>query len=829
MRKTIQKISAIAAGVSMVGATIMGAVAADLSQYPAPFIKNGAFDALIVVGDDAASEDVVGAIGIGTSLQYAMRQAAAVSGNAQVTISEGKKIDRTGDHLNYGDEFQDILGAPLDDEDLPVILGDGTYQDSEGITDNKEDYEQRLYFYNTSEANDAGQKGSARLVFTTDDDGKKAAADYLEFDSGSTDYMYRYRLLFDTSIEYTNTSATDNTPGDDLEDTVLKIQGNDYTITDVQADSGAGYKAKKFTLLAGETIIWLQQGKTLTRTIGGVEHEIEVTDVNDNENMCGISVDGDVVWIDKGQTQTINGVTIGVTDAVAVHAQLQDVDICKINVGAREIIIDHTKEIKVDGVNVDGSQGDVIAGSPVSTKWDGFNITYVPSDEEYLPAGGSIVDPIFGNFEIRFEGVSKTTEQMTLDSGSDTAEFMFTNNDGKQVTIPMYWNGSSLNLGDDFTASTCDGRLLLEGDNCDVSASAGAGFNNLEGVQFVAVTSGKEAHILEVADIKSSSTENKTDIKDITYGKTYDDKTFVSGTNAAIELGSLGTVTLMISGNGSFTPVDVNLAPGNEIETKYGANISIQGDAWVPSTGTSTRDNANNTAFILLSEEPSETNQIQWNLSVYYYLTDDEVRISAPTYRAEQSTGNYNQSNVRASTDDKYTRYYITEWGTMVTYDSDNHNDLAITYPDDQTMGNAFVAPVGAVVVGAGGESAAFSLNPISTGAAKLASEITGQEKTQNLIVVGGPGANQAAAVISGLSYPAYGAASGIPENKAIIKLYESGENVALLVAGWSAEDTRRATTVLAKYSEYADKLVGNEVEISGTSMTDITVSAPTA
>src|SRR3989344_552347 len=301
----------------MVGATIMGAVAADLSQYPAPFIKNGAFDALIVVGDDAASEDVVGAIGIGTSLQYAMRQAAAVSGNAQVTISEGKKIDRTGDHLNYGDEFQDILGAPLDDEDLPVILGDGTYQDSEGITDNKEDYEQRLYFYNTSEANDAGQKGSARLVFTTDDDGKKAAADYLEFDSGSTDYMYRYRLLFDTSIEYTNTSATDNTPGDDLEDTVLKIQGNDYTITDVQADSGAGYKAKKFTLLAGETIIWLQQGKTLTRTIGGVEHEIEVTDVNDNENMCGISVDGDVVWIDKGQTQTINGVTIGVTDAVA--------------------------------------------------------------------------------------------------------------------------------------------------------------------------------------------------------------------------------------------------------------------------------------------------------------------------------------------------------------------------------------------------------------------------------------------------------------------------------------------------------------------------------
>ncbi|MCX8147112.1 MAG: hypothetical protein N3D84_01445, partial [Candidatus Woesearchaeota archaeon] len=75
----------------------------------------------------------------------------------------------------------------------------------------------------------------------------------------------------------------------------------------------------------------------------------------------------------------------------------------------------------------------------------------------------------------------------------------------------------------------------------------------------------------------------------------------------------------------------------------------------------------------------------------------------------------------------------------------------------------------------------------------------------------------------------ACGADSTIPENKAIIKLYENGANVAMVIAGWNAADTRRATTVVSKYSDYAGKLVGKEVVVSGTSLSDITVSAPRA
>ena len=72
VKRAIKKIAALGAGVGMVGATMLGAMAADLSMYPSMFIKDGQFNGALVVGDKAAAEDVVGSIDIATSLQYAL-------------------------------------------------------------------------------------------------------------------------------------------------------------------------------------------------------------------------------------------------------------------------------------------------------------------------------------------------------------------------------------------------------------------------------------------------------------------------------------------------------------------------------------------------------------------------------------------------------------------------------------------------------------------------------------------------------------------------------------------------------------------------------------
>lgn len=81
-----------------------------------------------------------------------------------------------------------------------------------------------------------------------------------------------------------------------------------------------------------------------------------------------------------------------------------------------------------------------------------------------------------------------------------------------------------------------------------------------------------------------------------------------------------------------------------------------------------------------------------------------------------------------------------------------------------------------------------------------LASEVEDVEE-ENLIVVGGPCANGAAAIL--MNYPA-NCNEGINPNSAIIRLFEFDEATSILVAGSSALDTRRASRVLSQYYEAA-------------------------
>ena len=50
---------------------------------------------------------------------------------------------------------------------------------------------------------------------------------------------------------------------------------------------------------------------------------------------------------------------------------------------------------------------------------------------------------------------------------------------------------------------------------------------------------------------------------------------------------------------------------------------------------------------------------------------------------------------------------------------------------------------------------------------------------------------------------------------KAKIKLFDNGNNIALLVAGYAVDDTTIACRLLANYEDY--DLNGNEIEVAGT------------
>lgn len=828
VKKAIRKVIALTAGATMLGATMFGALAAsDLAMYPEPFVKSGMFDAFIVVGDKAAAEDVVGAVDIGASLQFEMKKEAFVSlGTADVMISDGVKIKGTGSEvLNYGEYLGDVRTTPMDDEDLPVMLAEGRYVESEGATDNDETYTQTLLLGNLN--------GWAAFDQPDDD---LDAADYLELNDG--ELLYTYTLEFDDAVEYETTTNVDGNLADDIEGTQIEIQGNIYTITSVKFDSNDDLD--DMTLMAGDTLIWLMQDQIVEKTVNGVRHEIKVVDVTDSEDSCGISVDGFVAWVDTKSDKTINGVNIGVLDAKAVHAQLQDVDICELNIGATEIKIqdaadDQTVDswdgtIEVDGMDVDNAMVELMnAGVGLGT-WAGIEIAFEPDDDVYLMTDQEFIDPVLGNFKVVMGGVKTERELIEASSsGSTRGKITFMNNDGKKVELPM-----RIDLSGDgvlYYGNGDDKKLLISGDSTDCEGTADA--EDCDDTLLYSINAGNSAHVLEVTNLDTTDTllaDGTISLKDLTYGRTFNDKEYDDLASTTIDLGSLGYIDLTIDevcGVACIVADDLNEAGDSVAETNYGAEVEV--------FSTLPAGIAVDTPTLIFELEEDDLDDEQISLAgarfvsisaTYDELTDDQLEFTwddnggAPVVANDQ----WIVGGVDKIYDDSDVQIAATAHGTLVEWDENDDKWIKIWYPQEEVEVNAFIAPVSAQITTSGGDISTLSLEKINVGAARLASEISGLNT--NMILVGGACANAKTAEVQGVSMDEPDCYAGLQSGEAVVKLYDlSTGKVAMVVAGMDAMDTRRATRVVSNFDAY--DLSGMEVKVTGTSLTDIKVSSP--
>jgi hypothetical protein len=115
-------------------------------------------------------------------------------------------------------------------------------------------------------------------------------------------------------------------------------------------------------------------------------------------------------------------------------------------------------------------------------------------------------------------------------------------------------------------------------------------------------------------------------------------------------------------------------------------------------------------------------------------------------------------------------------------------------------------ATVTSTTEGSGTEAALMTPDQVTT------------KENYNLILFGGPCVNSLTASFLGITYPACGAAAtGFEVDKAMLDLRDNGDNVALIVAGWEADDTKRAATVLANKGTFAADLIGkSSVTVTG-------------
>jgi len=172
---------------------------------------------------------------------------------------------------------------------------------------------------------------------------------------------------------------------------------------------------------------------------------------------------------------------------------------------------------------------------------------------------------------------------------------------------------------------------------------------------------------------------------------------------------------------------------------------------------------------------------------------------------------------------------HMSQYGIIILDPKSNgaSDEVKLQIPSDQVRANVLVKGTSAKTTTTGG---AVQINSIAgVDLIKLDTEVT-DKTSKPMIIVGGPCVNPLAAEALGLTFPACGASSTIPTDKALIKLVENafgGTNVALVVAGWEAANTRDAANVLKKYDDYATQLAGKmEVQVSGTSVTAITAEA---
>lgn len=773
-KKWAKRILALGTGALMLGATIMGAAAQtwDLADYPAPFVTNGQLDdTVIVVGAAAQTSDVLGAIDIAASLQAdAVSQTAVeVSTSVAPTSEEGLKIEKSGDLFNYGEDIIDVQSTALDDNDLD-FLADGTYEDNEGTNKDDTDYEQYLLFNNDD---DVWQLEFIQPRENDNYEDGRPAGSYLHMDKNK--WVYNYTLEFDKGVTTANAA--------DVEGTTLDIQGNTYTITEASITT----IPTKLTFVSGDSTVWLVQDQPYS--VG--DHTVTVVDVDSGETKCGVNVDGVTMWVDDGTTQEFGELSVGVLDVVAVYTKDYDADTCELSLGSNEIVLEDGEEISINGQTLDGSFVDILGGST----WMGLTVRYKPGDdaglnqdEIFLAPGEAWADPVFGNFKVQFEGVTADFEDIEVEASGDDATVTFTNNDGVETVIPYFYNDTAVYLG---TAE--DEQLLLPGEQLTLA--------DLEGTLFLYTTSGGEVHVLELDDLTCASSTNKTTIKDVTYGSTLaNDVALVQDCNQGatvetISLGSLGSIKLNLSSTNVQYIADTSYGNGVK-ESLYEGTVTV-GDT-----------------YFQIKEKAGD----EMGVSTIYFnftwdATDSTINVNTPRNVSNAFTW------VNNDEDDDDTKWAATVKGSILEHDLEDKLWLNVMMPKEDAFGNVFVLPLGASVTAGGSDSVmADQVNPFTVGLAVLDEDAESMSK--NMIIVGGPCANTLAAEVMG---DPENCVDGFEAGKAMIKYFDRSGDAALLVAGYSEDDTVGASYVLADHEAY--DLSGDEVEVVVTSLDEITVS----
>lgn len=851
IRKVVKRLLAVATGATMLGATAMGAMAADLSNYPDMFVVDGVYDGYFVVGEAAASVDNLAMTDIAASMKYS-----APSDTSTVTVEgDAWKVGTSAKFLEMGnsnasqtsiisESFRDISTFIGDDE--LEALADGTWATNE----NDYEYQQFLFFDEIL--------SKTNIVMYGEDD-NDVTADFFYVKSGRE--IARYKLEFSSTAQSdvtdsTGTVSASGTYLDDFENTEITFFGKPYTVVLARRPDSTPEDSARLVLMAGAVTDTILEGETKSYTIGEVEYEVNLVFTDSDEAKFTVNGEG-TNKLQAGETYVLSDKTeIGLSE-VLYQAYAGGVHSAKFFLGAQKVELrdddvtdlasTSTYNVKVASEDIDGTTVYIVGTDDNSTfTISTIEVNMTAEDDFYVPAGGKLSETIAAtgeedevlfteNWDIEYKGLE---EQETHDIGLKTSsskryELHLFDGDGNAVDIPIAYaeSASTFSIGKESqigaAARAGQKKLILTEDGYGTSPS-----NNWSIFKddYFVVTAGTasdgsaKSYLLQYqgAD-RSTKTSPKIKFKNMGDSSQKEYSVSASGATPTICTIKLGGYSFTVTNSSPYTEDDfvINVAldgDGDYADTGLISFVDYYGSQWqINSNITNSSQGAYvyNETLHWLTWSQTTPNGDDYDNQLPTILNLTITATTGPELRAtlEGPTLITPEGETEVS-------YGYTSMGSFLTFNepSGDPDELTINYPKEQKLPQVYITS-GATTSTVGGDTILTKVEVVD--ATKLDSEVA-DLTAQNLIVVGGPCVNTVAAEL--LDNPA-DCTEGFRQGVARIKLFENGENIAMLVAGYSGADTRLAGKVVA---HRATELSGEEVEVEGTTYTDATISAPT-
>ena len=814
LRKAIKKIVALGT-IGLLGATVVAA--ADLSEYPVPFIKDGKFSGMLVVGDKAAAEDVIGVSDIAMSLQYAATTKVGTTTSTVTTEGDvwrvgtsSKKLEMTNNQgATAGNEsIRDIMTS-IDEDELNA-LADGSITTEKGTAG----YNQYINFEDTA-------KTGGFVTFIENDE--DVAADFLYFKSGIQ--IARYSAEFKTSLQsdVEDSTGTKTTTGiylGDMEDEKITMLGKDYNIVRARRVSSTG-SSVELTLMGGAVKDTLTEGETKTYTINGKEYEVTVTAITDTGTIYSkFNINGESTRSlkDGDSAMLSDGTEIGIADIIPNEAGDVTADLVEFYLGASKVYLKDTlisntassNALEYGSEKIDDAYV-IITGTDDNSTFsiDTIQLNITADDDFFVAAGHKLTEymeepqAFLDVWDIRYDGLDPSVETETYKiktAGSNTYKLEFTDGDGEQASIPIAYTGAASTISK--FGDNNDDLIMTEGMNITKNdyliVTDGGQDDGIRKTYALRYKGANKVASGETALVKFDNLGTGKRIEQVVSNS--------SGSDATLKLGGASFLVWAQDGATSHTSSD-----------DFDVLVDLDASGTLAANTVAINTNAGLSINI-----DNQTNSVILNFSVPNANTYDNIvpavislNITADSSKKVQFAEHAPLDTVSwvSPSEETTVQYVYTSMGAKFKWDnpSSDPDQLTIEFPKEQRLPLVYVtAGATKVTTGTGEALESVTINKIDVGATKLASEIA-DVAAQNLILVGGPCANAAAAEAKGS--PA-DCAAGYEAGKGLIELVDTGAgNVALIVAGYSAADTRATTTVVANYGDY--ELTGAKMEVT--------------